>query len=48
MSDEDNGLVFNFHRNESVEIVYPDKTERIKEVGHYILGDKIGKWIKLV
>lgn len=41
--NEDDGICLNFHRVDSIEIIYPNKTERIKKIGQYILGDKIGE-----
>lgn len=41
--NEDDGIFFNIHRADSIEIIYPDKTEKVKQIGRYILGDKIGE-----
>ena len=41
--NEDDGIIFNIHRSDSIEITYPDKTEKVKQIGRYILGDKIGE-----
>lgn len=40
---EDDGIFLNFHRADSIEIVYPDKPDKVKQIGRYILGDKIGE-----